>query len=131
MGKHWAKMGQKQYSFSTGSYGSSLASGFLAFSLFPCFVLAELTHSAEFQVRYKENFILRRSDNALEQAAQGIGGVTIPGCVQEKGGGGWQLNVMILKVFSNLNDSMIVRGQHLGVAPARCMLRYSFCDNFS
>jgi len=56
----------------------------------------------------------------LEQAAQGSGGVTIPGGVQKtcKFGtsghgfvgmvvlGGW-LDLMIQEVFSNLNDSMI------------------------
>jgi len=57
----------------------------------------------------------------LEQAAQGSGGVTIPGGVQKMcrygtsghglAGmvllGGW-LDLMILEVFSNLNDSMIL-----------------------
>ena len=61
----------------------------------------------------------------LERAAQGGGGVTIPGGVQEmcrcdtkEHGqwatlvvGGW-LDQMILKVFSNLNDSMIFQPQN-------------------
>ena len=34
---------------------------------------------------YQETFLLRRSGEALAQAAQGGGGVTIPGDVQEKG----------------------------------------------
>ena len=55
------------------------------------------------------------------QTAQGSGGVTIPGGVQKtcrcgtSGHGlagvvviGWQLDLMILEVFSNLNDSMIL-----------------------
>ena len=65
--------------------------------------------------------ILRRSGNALAQAAQGGGGVTVPGGVQEtwrygaEGRGlvgmvvmGWQLDQMILDVFSNLNYSLIL-----------------------
>jgi len=57
----------------------------------------------------------------LEQAAQGSGGVPIPGGVQKtcrcgtSGHGlagmgvlGWRLDVMILEIFSNLNDSMIL-----------------------
>jgi len=57
----------------------------------------------------------------LEQAAQGSGRVTIPGGVQTprrcgtSGHGlagvvglGWQLDLMILEVFSNLNDLMIL-----------------------
>ena len=59
-------------------------------------------------------------DQALEQAAQGSGGLTMPGGVQKmrrrgtSGRGlvgmvvlGWQLDLMILEVFSKLNDSMI------------------------
>ena len=37
---------------------------------------------------YQEKFLLRKSDNALAQAAQGSGGVTIPGGVQETWGCG-------------------------------------------
>ena len=57
----------------------------------------------------------------MAQAAQGGGGVTAPGGVQEawrcgtEGCGQWvilvvggQLDYMILEVFSNLNDSMIL-----------------------
>lgn len=36
-----------------------------------------------FHVEYQENFLLRKSDQALEQAAQ-RGGVTTPGGVQKK-----------------------------------------------
>ena len=39
--------------------------------------------SAEVQVGYKEKFLLRNSDEAVAQAAQGGGGVTIHGGVQE------------------------------------------------
>ena len=59
---------------------------------------------------------------ALEQAAQGSGGVTISGGVQKtrrygtSGYGlagtvvlGWWLDLMILEVFCNLNDSMILK----------------------
>jgi len=56
----------------------------------------------------------------LEQAAQGSGGVPISGGVQKTCSGtsghgsadmvvlGWWLDLMILEVFSNLNDSMIL-----------------------
>jgi len=57
----------------------------------------------------------------LEQAAQGSGGITIPGGVKKtcrcgtSGHGsagmvvlGWRLEMMILEVFSNLNTSMIL-----------------------
>jgi len=57
----------------------------------------------------------------LEQAAQGSGGVAIPGGIQKmcrygtSGHGlagmvvmGWQLDLIILEVFSNLNDSMLL-----------------------
>ena len=62
-----------------------------------------------------------KSGQALEQAAQESGGVTIPGDVKKtcrygtSGHGladmvvlGWQSDLMILEVFSNLNDSMIL-----------------------
>jgi len=39
----------------------------------------------EVQVGYYEVFLLRKSDEVLEQAAQG-GGVTIPGNVQKRAG---------------------------------------------
>lgn len=35
------------------------------------------------QAVYEENFLLRRSDQALARAAQGDGGVIIPGNVQK------------------------------------------------
>jgi len=38
----------------------------------------------ELQVGYSEEFLLRKSDEELEQPAQGGGGVTVPGGVQEK-----------------------------------------------
>ena len=38
----------------------------------------------ELQVGYSEEFLLRKSDEALEQPAQGGGGVTVPGGVQKK-----------------------------------------------
>jgi len=57
----------------------------------------------------------------LAQAAQGSGGVPIPGGVQKRCGCGpwghgwagmvglgWRLDLMILEVFSNLNDSLIL-----------------------
>ena len=37
----------------------------------------------ESQVAYKEEFLLRKSGDAVAQAAQGSGGVTISGDVQE------------------------------------------------
>ena len=39
--------------------------------------------SGEAQVGYEEKFILRKSGEALVQAAKGGGGVTVPGGVQE------------------------------------------------
>ena len=66
-------------------------------------------------------YIHSNYDQALEQAAQGSGGVTIPAGVQKtcrcgiSGHGlvgivvlGGRLDLMILEVFSNLNDSMIL-----------------------
>ena len=41
--------------------------------------------SGEGQVRYQEKLLPRKSGEALEQDAQGGGGVTVPGGVQEKG----------------------------------------------
>ena len=77
--------------------------------------------SGVIQIGYWEEFLYWKSGQALEQAAQGGGGVTIPGGVQKmcKCGtsghglagmvvlGGW-LDSMILEVFSNLNESMIL-----------------------
>jgi len=40
------------------------------------------------QVGNEETFLLRKSSQALEWVAQGSGGVTIPGDVQEKVGRG-------------------------------------------
>ena len=61
------------------------------------------------------------SGQALDQAAQGSGGVTIPGGVQKPSGCGplghgltgmavlgWWWDLMILEVFSNLNNPMIL-----------------------
>ena len=56
----------------------------------------------------------------MAQAAQGGGGVTVPGGVPEPcgcgtedvvsghGGMGWRLDQVILEAFSSLNDSMIL-----------------------
>ena len=71
-------------------------------------------------------FLLRKSGEALEQAAQGGGGFTIPGGVQEMWrsgtggmvGMGWWLAWVILVVFSYLNDSMVP--SH--ITPANCCL---------
>ena len=41
-----------------------------------------------FQAGYQEKFLLRKSDEAVTQAAQGSGGVTVPGGVQETCGCG-------------------------------------------
>ena len=69
---------------------------------------------------YQEKFVLRQCGEALAQAAQGGGGVTVPGGVQElwrcgteeRGQWAWwdglELDFGILEVFSNLNDSMIL-----------------------
>ena len=62
-------------------------------------------------------FILQKSHQALEQTAQGGGGVTIPegvpepwrcgteGCGQRARRGGMGLDLVISEVFSNLNYS--------------------------
>ena len=82
----------------------------------------------EVQVGNEETFVLSKSSQALEQVAQGGGGVPVPGGVQGKvgrgaqghvlvgdiGGGGmvgeW-LDQMVLEGFSNLNDSKILRNE--------------------
>ena len=69
----------------------------------------------------QEKFLYWKSGQALVEAAQGSGGVAIPGGVQKmcrystSGHGlagmvvlGWWLDLMILEVFSNLNNSMIL-----------------------
>jgi len=56
----------------------------------------------------------------VAQAAQGAGAVTVPGGVQEtqrcgtEGRGQWArgLNWMVLEVFSNLHDTMILLQPH-------------------
>jgi len=62
-------------------------------------------------------FIYWKCGQAFEQAAQESGWVTIPGGGQKTTSGhglggmvvmGWWLGLMILEVFSNLNDSMIL-----------------------
>jgi len=78
---------------------------------------AVLTNAS--QVGYWEIFLFQESGQTLEQAAQGGGGVTIPGGVQETWGCGieglvgmvgmgWWLEWMILEVFSNLNGSTVL-----------------------
>ena len=70
---------------------------------------------------YWEKFLHWKSGQALDQAAQGGGGVTIPGGIQKmcrcgtSGHGlagtgvlGWRLDLIILEVFSNINISMIL-----------------------
>ena len=70
---------------------------------------------------FQEKFLYWRSGQALQQAAQRSGGVPIPGGVQKMCRGGisghglagmvvlgWRLDLMILELFSNLNDSMIL-----------------------
>jgi len=79
-----------------------------------------MLHQVRFTLDFRKKFIHWESGQALEQAAQGSSGVTIPGGVQKmcrcgtSGHGlaamvvtGWQLDLMILEVFSNLNDPMI------------------------
>jgi len=45
----------------------------------------QVQDGGEVKAGNKERFLPRISGEALEQAVQGGGGVTIPGCVQEKG----------------------------------------------
>ena len=72
----------------------------------------------------RKQFVREKLQTAVDgrkRAAQGSGGVTIPGGVQKRCGYGtsghglagivvmgWQLDLMILEVFSNLNDSVIL-----------------------
>ena len=77
-------------------------------------------HQGRFRLDVRKN-VFTESGQALEQAAQGSGGVTIPGGVQKAcrcgtSGyglvsmvvlGGW-LDLMILEIFSNLNNPMIL-----------------------
>ena len=83
---------------------------------FPACVCAST--NAAIQVGYEEKFLLQKSGEALERAAQGGGRVTIAGGVQElwrrgtEGHGQWAwwdtlgLEWMILEVFCNLYGSM-------------------------
>ena len=80
--------------------------------------------SGEVQIGYWEKFLHCKSVQALDQAAQGSGGVPIPEGVEKTwrcgtsghglagmGVSGWWLDLMILEVlqvFSNLNDPMIL-----------------------
>jgi len=76
--------------------------------------------SGEVQIGYWEKCLCCKSGQALAQAAQGSGGVPIPGGVQKLCGCGpwghglagmvglgWWLDLMVLEDFSNLNDSVI------------------------
>ena len=79
------------------------------------------------QAGYWEKFLLRKSGDALEQAAQVGGGVTVPGSAQEAwrcgaegheaisghGGDGLAVGLGDLSGFSNLNDEVTLEG--LGV----------------
>ena len=69
----------------------------------------------------RKNLFSERAVRQQEQAAQGSGGVTIPGGVHEKGRCGTEGHGVVgnigakctvdlddLEVFSNLNDSMIL-----------------------
>ena len=72
------------------------------------------------KVGYQEKFLLRNNGEALEQAAQGGGGVTIPGGVQVlrkrtdgkwfsgHGGDGLMVGLGDLCDLSKLNDSMLL-----------------------
>jgi len=82
------------------------------------FANQEMIQGLDVFVGYLGKFLLRKSDKVLEHAAQGDGGVTVSGGVQEKnrcgteglglvGMGGW-VGSMILVVFSSLNDSVIL-----------------------
>lgn len=73
------------------------------------------------QVGHQEDFLQRRGALALEQAAQGGSGLTIPGRVQEMTGCdtyccglvgkvafSQRLDLMALEVFSKLIDSVVL-----------------------
>ena len=76
-------------------------------------------HNVWFKLDSLEKFLLRKSDEVLEQAAQGGGRVTIPGGVQETRGcvtegrdqwarcDGLTIGLDDLSILSNHNDSMI------------------------
>jgi len=57
--------------------------------------MMNLQHKASFSGYLMEKIILRKSQEALEQAAQGGGRVTIPGCVQEKGRCGREVHGLV------------------------------------
>ena len=79
-----------------------------------------MKYSGEVKVGYYEQFLLRKSSEALEWAAQGGGGIAIPRGVPEpwrcgtEGRGQWAwwdglgLGLGILELFSNLNDFTIL-----------------------
>lgn len=83
----------------------------------------------EFQVGHQEEFLHRRSGQALELAAQERGGVTIPESSRNDctwhlvlqsschDGVSSKVDMMILEMFSNLNNSMI---QGLGRPSTKC-----------
>ena len=78
----------------------------------------------EVQVGYLEEFLVRKSSEALEQTAKGGRRVTVLGGAQETWrcsiqchslasmvGMEWELDLVILEVFSNLYDSVILQLQ--------------------
>jgi len=75
----------------------------------------------EVQVGYEEKFLLQKSGDAVAQLPREVGGVTIPGGVQEPQGcgpeehgqralllTGRRLDSVISVIFSNLYDSIIL-----------------------
>lgn len=80
-----------------------------------------ILNTAHQTMAYQEEFLHGERGQGLEWAAQGSGGVPMPGGISEisrcgtKGHGqvtqpgrlGWWLNSMILKVLANLGDSMM------------------------
>jgi len=84
--------------------------------------LQKLSKNLQQKCSHCRKVLCLTNQHILQQTAQGSGGITIPGGVQTmcrystSGCGlaglmvlGWQFGLMILEVFSNLNDSMILR----------------------
>jgi len=102
-------------------------------------VVGNLAHSKGAGAQWS---LRRRSGDAVAQAAQGCGGVTVPRSVPElwrcgtEGYGlwpvlgmGWWLDLVILEVFSNLNDSMILLPEIMFLWRSKEYFKNRFLEN--